>query len=80
MWIALYKPGTGVKFEGKPHTVSHVHISRKGLFVRLKEKDGVVPAEKVDVPLTRMVLPLGAYQANPLLLQAPKPPGPARTK
>ncbi len=69
-----------MQYEGEPHTVSHVHISRNGLFVRLKEKDGVVPAEKVNIPLTRMVLPMGAYQPSPLLLQAPLPPGPARTK
>ncbi|WP_295955588.1 hypothetical protein [Rhodoferax sp.] len=80
VWIALYKPGADVQYEGEPHTVSHVHISRNGLFVRLKEKDGVVPAEKVNIPLTRMVLPMGAYQPSPLLLQAPLPPGPARTK
>lgn len=80
MWIALYKPGADVQYEGEHHTVSHVHISRKGLFVRLKEKDGVVPAEKVNIPLTRVVLPLGAYQPLQALLSVPLPPGPARTK
>lgn len=79
LWLALYKPGAPVQYEGNHHTVSHVHISRKGLFVRLKEKEGVVPAEKVDVALTRVVLPPQAYQAPPALLP-PLPPGPARTK
>lgn len=80
LWLALYKPGADVRYEGEPHTVSHVHISRKGLFVRLKEKDGVVPAEKVDVALTRVVLPLHSYQMPPARLAPPLPPGPARTK
>ncbi|BDT68423.1 hypothetical protein os1_26060 [Comamonadaceae bacterium OS-1] len=75
LWLALYKPGADVEYEGERHTVNHVHISRKGLFVRLKEKEGVVPAEKVNVALTRVVLPMQAYQPPPALL-----PGPARTK
>nr|WP_315243675.1 hypothetical protein [uncultured Albidiferax sp.] len=79
LWLALYKPGADVQYEGERHTVNHVHISRKGLFVRLKEKEGVVPAEKVDVALTRVLLPMQAYQAPPALLP-PLPPGPARTK
>lgn len=79
LYIALYKSGTDVQYEGERHTVSYVHISRKGLFIRLKDKDSVVPAEMVSIPLTRMVLPIGAYQA-PLLHLAPLPPGPARTK
>ncbi len=79
LWLALYKPGADVHYEGERHTVNHVHISRKGLFVRLKEKDGVVPAEKVDVALTRVVLPMQAYQPPPTLVP-PMPPGPSRTK
>ena len=69
-----------MQYEGVQHTVSHVHISRNGLFVRLKDKDGVVPAEKVNVALTRVVLPLHAYQAPRNLLPPPLSPGPARTK
>jgi hypothetical protein len=74
--LALYKRGTSVHYEGARHTVDYVHISRKGLFLRLHEKDNIVPAEKVDAPLTRVSLPLSTYQ-NP---KAPLPPGPARTK
>jgi hypothetical protein len=69
-----------VQYEGEHHTVNHVHISRNGLFVRLKNKDGIVPAEKVDVPLTRIALPMGAYKAPKTLLPPLLPPGPARTK
>ena len=73
MLIALYKSGADVQYQGEPHTVSHVQISKQGLFVRLKEINGVVPAEKVNVPLTRMALPTGAYQPVPV------PLGPSRT-
>jgi hypothetical protein len=80
VWLALYKPGSAVQYEGERHTVNHVHISRNGLYVRLKDKEGIVPAEKVDVPLTRVALPPGAYLPPPSLQPPLLPPGPARTK
>ena len=80
LWLALYKPGADVQYESTSHKVSYVHISRKGLFVRLNNKDGIVPAEKVNVALTRVVLPVHVYQPPPIQLKAPLPPGPARTK
>lgn len=58
--LALFKPGADVQFQGLPYKVNYVHISRKGLFVRLKEKDKVVPADKVNVALTRVFLPRNA--------------------
>ena len=66
-----------MQFQGEPHKVSYVHISRKGLFVRLKEKDNVVPADKVKVALTRVFLPRNANH-GPRALQLP--PLPTDTK
>lgn len=73
MWLALYKPGADVQFKGEPHKVNYVHISRKGLFVMLREKDVVVPAEKVSVALTRVFLPRNANH-EPRTLQLPPLP------
>lgn len=78
--IALYKSGADVQYQGEPHTVSHVHISRQGLFVRLKDKTSVVSAEEVNIPLTRIALPTGAYQPLSRLLSPAVTPSPARTK
>ncbi len=80
LWLALYKAGAAVQYEGEHHTVNHVHISRNGLFVRLKDKDGIVPAHKVDVPLTCIALPPDAYQHPAPRSLGFVPPGPARTK
>ncbi len=80
LWLALYKSGADVQYEGTSHKVDHIHISRKGLFVRLTGKDGIVPAEKVNVALTRVALPPTVYQPPQAQLNAPTPPGPARTK
>jgi hypothetical protein len=80
LWLALYKPGADVQYEGAAHKVNHVHISRKGLFVRLTGKDGIVSADKVNVALTRVALPLTVYQPPQAQLNAPTPPSPARTK
>lgn len=79
LWLPIYKHGADVQFEGAHHKVNYVHISKKGLFVRLQEKEGVVPAEKLNIALTRVVLPLHTYQ-SPLGLQPPLPSGTERTK
>ncbi len=80
IWIAIYRSGDQIQYVGKNYTINHVHISRKGLFLRLKDKDELVLADRVQVALTQLNLPLNAYQNPKLKLLPPPPPSPARTK
>lgn len=54
--LPLYRPGTRVSYQGQYCTVSHVVISRGDLLVHLQEVGATVPAEKLQLALTRMVL------------------------
>lgn len=64
IWMPLFKPGSEVRYDNKPYTVSHVLISKGNLFVNLKEMEGAIPAEKVRVKLTEMTLNLPPKLAN----------------
>jgi len=50
--MAIYKRGATVQYKGSNHTVTHVQISKGNLFVGMQDVDGVIPHEKVIVPLT----------------------------
>lgn len=54
--LSLYRPGTHVSYQGRDYTVGHVVISRSVLQVYLQELGSSVPAEKVQVAPTRLVL------------------------
>jgi hypothetical protein len=54
--LPLYRPGTQVLHQGQYQTVSHVIISRGDLTVHLQESGLTVPAEKVQLAPTRLVL------------------------
>jgi hypothetical protein len=54
--LPLYRPGTQVVHQGQHQTVSHVIISRGDLTVHLQESGLTVPAEKVQLAPTRLVL------------------------
>ncbi|WP_394789824.1 hypothetical protein [Rhodoferax sp.] len=56
MWMPIYRSGTSVDYKGQRYTISHVLISRGNLFVSLKDLEGVIPSEKIIVPLTRFSL------------------------
>lgn len=54
--LPLYRPGTRVSYQGQYCTVSHIVISRGDLLVHLQEVNASVPAEKLQLAPTRMVL------------------------
>jgi len=54
--MPLYHPGTNVSYQGRAYTVGHVVISRSDLQVYLQELGSSVPAEKLQITPTRMVL------------------------
>ncbi len=56
--MAIYKRGATVQYKGNNHTVTHVQISKGNLFVGMQDVDGVIPQEKVIVPLTEFRLQL----------------------
>ncbi|WP_143029147.1 hypothetical protein [Rhodoferax sp. OV413] len=58
IWMAIYKRGATVQYKGNNHTVTHVQISKGNLFVGMQDIDGVIPHEKVSVPLTEFRLQL----------------------
>ena len=58
IWMAIYKRGATVQYKGNNHTVTHVQISKGNLFVGMQNVDGVIPHEKVSVPLTEFRLQL----------------------
>lgn len=54
--LPLYRPGTRVVYQGQYCTVGHVVISRSELLVHLQEPGISVPAEKVQLAPTRILL------------------------
>lgn len=54
--LPLYRPGTRVVYQGQYCTVGHVVISRSELLVHLQEPGVSVPAEKVQLAPTRILL------------------------
>lgn len=54
--LPLYRPGTLVVHKGQTCSVSHVVISRGELMVNLKETGMTVPAEKVQLSPSRILL------------------------
>ncbi|MEK9802443.1 MAG: hypothetical protein VW475_03435 [Curvibacter sp.] len=54
--LPLYRPGTLVVYQGQTCTVGHVVISRGELMVNLQETGHLVPAEKVQLTPTRILL------------------------
>lgn len=54
--LPLYRPGTQVLYLGQVYTVGHVVVSRSDLMVNLRESGASVPAEKVQLAPTRLVL------------------------
>jgi len=54
--LPLYRPGTRVSHQGRDYTVGHVVISRSELQVYLQELGSSVPAEKLQLAPTRVVL------------------------
>ena len=54
--IPLYRPGTLVIHQGQTCTVSHVVISRGDLMVNIKETGLTIPADKLQLTPTRLLL------------------------
>lgn len=54
--MPLYRRGTPVQYQGQTYTVEHVVVSRLGLQVHLQELGSNVPAEKVYLAPSRLVL------------------------
>ena len=54
--MPLYRPGTRVGYQDRDYTVGHVVINRSQLQVYLQELGSAVPAEKLQVAPTRLVL------------------------
>ena len=54
--LPLYRPGTLVIHQGQTCTVGHVVISRGELLVNLKETGLSVPADRLQLAPTRILL------------------------
>ncbi len=54
--LPLYRPGTLVVHQGQTCSVSHVVISRGELLVNLRETGLSIPADKLQLAPTRIVL------------------------
>ena len=54
--LPLYRPGTLVIHQGQTCTVGHVVISRGELLVNLKETGLSIPADKLQLAPTRLLL------------------------
>ncbi len=54
--LPLYRPGSRVGYQGRDYTVGHVVVSRSLLQVYLQELGSSVPAEKLHIAPTRLVL------------------------
>lgn len=54
--LPLYRAGTRVSYQGRDYTVGHVVINRSELQVYLQELGSSVPAEKLQLAPTRLVL------------------------
>ncbi len=54
--LPLYRAGTRVSYQGRDYTVGHVVICRSLLQVYLQELGSSVPAEKLQLAPTRLVL------------------------
>lgn len=54
--LPLYRPGTLVVYQGQTCTIGHVVICRSELLVHLQEPGISVPAEKVQLAPTRILL------------------------
>jgi len=54
--LPLYRAGTRVSYQGRDYTVGHVVINRSELLVYLQELGSSVPAGKLHVAPTRLVL------------------------
>lgn len=48
-YMPLFKPGTQVRLDSRPETVSHVALTNHGLYVHLVGKDKPVESEALDV-------------------------------
>ena len=55
--MPLYHQGAMGYWHGREVTVSHIMITRKGLFVYLMNHEHPVPSEQVEMPLTRLEWP-----------------------
>jgi hypothetical protein len=72
IWLPLYKAGMRVYYKDKPHTVSHVLISKGNLFVHLAEMEGAIPADMVQVEWTRLTVTFSERKPKPAL-PSPQP-------
>ncbi len=54
--LPLYRPGTLVIHQGQTCTVGHVVVSRGELLVNIRETGHTVPAEKLQLAPTRILL------------------------
>lgn len=54
--MPLYRPGTRVGYQGREYTVGHIVVNRSLLQVYLQELGSSVPAEKLQLAPTRLVL------------------------
>ena len=63
--MPLYYRGRKAYYGGKLNTISHVLITRKGLYVHFDEHEHPVPSEQVDMECIELMWPTDRLGPSP---------------
>ena len=60
--MRIFKPGTQVSYQGQPHNVDHILLTKRGLYLFLDDVLGPVDSERVECAVTEIDFNRGRSQ------------------